>query len=259
MDGESLQLAIVAVSLVAGLWALRRAFRRTTPSGAALRVPRPPVAEGPHWAVALGLALLFLMVLGINFARPSDGAAGDPLTNLIAGGVQLAVIAALAFATTRPVRSLGFPGDGSVSAWRVGAVCGLAALPPTFAVIGIRMAAGFAEAEHPMLTEMRERPSATAILAVVVTAVVLAPLAEEIAFRGLIQNCLARRIKPEVAIVLTSMLFLGVHPVDTIPALTPLTLGLGYVYHQTQSLPAVMVMHAVFNAVMVLLTLAASV
>lgn len=89
-------------------------------------------------------------------------------------------------------------------------------------------------------------------LLIVVSAVVLAPIAEELLFRGLIQSMLRRYLaSPWLAVVLTSMLFAGMHmgqPKDA-PALAALGVALGYNYERTGRLYPPMLMHALFNAV----------
>ena len=249
---------LFAAFAVASLWAIAATAAGRTAAGVDLRSPREPQPGGPPALLFGVVAALFLLGVAANFTPDvgAEPAAEGLWWSVAAGAVQLAVLGGLAWLTTRPVASLGFPDTPLRRQLRTGAACGLAALLPTFAVILLRSAMGWQDAEHPMLREISERPTPGGVAALTLSAVVLAPLGEEVAFRGVVQNWLARRIKPEAAIVLTAMLFLGVHPPATIPALVPLTLGLGYVYHQTRSLPAAAAMHATFNAAMVALTLA---
>jgi len=87
---------------------------------------------------------------------------------------------------------------------------------------------------------------------VIFSAVVLAPLGEEIFFRGLLQSMLRRYLRrPWAAILVASLFFAVAHytvPVS-LPAMFALSLALGYNYERTGRLYAPILMHALFNAV----------
>lgn len=91
---------------------------------------------------------------------------------------------------------------------------------------------------------------------IVLQVVVLAPLLEELLFRVVLQGALSRDSSPAVAIGFSSAAFVCIHqPVDWAP-LFPLALTLGYVYYRRQSYLAVVVLHALFNALNLLLAFA---
>jgi membrane protease YdiL (CAAX protease family) len=83
------------------------------------------------------------------------------------------------------------------------------------------------------------------------SAVVAAPISEELVFRGLLQRIfqdLTRR--PAAAIVLTSLAFALVHqPWQLWPAVFVLSLFLGLAYFRTGNLLVPILAHALFNAV----------
>jgi len=86
-------------------------------------------------------------------------------------------------------------------------------------------------------------------------AVILAPLAEELFFRGLLQPLLARRLKSAWAGILLTAMFFGIfhYPLlHVIVALTILGVLLSYLYARTRSLTLVVLVHALFNAKTVL-------
>jgi len=86
----------------------------------------------------------------------------------------------------------------------------------------------------------------------ILAAVVLAPLGEEVFFRGLLQSMFRRYLqRPWVAILLTSMLFSAVHFTDikSLPALFALSLALGYNYERTGRLYSPIMIHMLFNMV----------
>lgn len=78
---------------------------------------------------------------------------------------------------------------------------------------------------------------------------VLAPLMEELLFRGLIQGWLSRRVGAWGAIFASALLFGFAHSTWPDPiALTLLGIGLGLTYQKTRSLYSCIAFHAVFNA-----------
>lgn len=92
---------------------------------------------------------------------------------------------------------------------------------------------------------------------VIVLAVVLvAPVAEELFFRGVVYNAWEREYGTRVAVVGSAGLFALIHGslVQLLPIFV-LGIGLALLYRSTRSLPATMAMHAGFNAVTVAIVL----
>jgi membrane protease YdiL (CAAX protease family) len=84
----------------------------------------------------------------------------------------------------------------------------------------------------------------------VISAVILAPVVEELLFRGLLQPALARWLRSPWRGVLLSAGAFGVFHYsvsDTILTLTFFGIVLGYAYARTRSLILVILLHAVFN------------
>jgi membrane protease YdiL (CAAX protease family) len=89
-------------------------------------------------------------------------------------------------------------------------------------------------------------------LAVLVMAVAVAPVAEEIIFRGYLYPVAKRYVGPFSAMVGSGLLFALLHGhVASIPALFTLAMCLGLAYEKSGSLLVPMIMHAIFNAVSV--------
>lgn len=112
--------------------------------------------------------------------------------------------------------------------------------------------------QHEALKEMAQHPTVPLQIVLVVLAVVVAPLTEEMIFRGLFQTMIRSYLgRPWLAIVVTSVLFAMVHgDLAHWPALFVLALGLGYAYEKSGSLFRPIFMHAMFNGVAVASTLA---
>ncbi len=93
-------------------------------------------------------------------------------------------------------------------------------------------------------------PGPAGIATAFVVAVVLAPLTEEILFRGVLLSALKARWGTGVAIFGSSALFAGMHVSPyAIPPVFVLALVLGWLFVRTRSLTVCIVAHSVFNGV----------
>lgn len=110
---------------------------------------------------------------------------------------------------------------------------------------------------HPVLLSFRDLAFGWQALAVF-NAVVMAALAEEVFFRGLLQSYLRRVLgSPWVSILVASALFALVHAgaePQAVPSLFALGVAMGYNYERTGRLVSPILIHAIFNAVALLLT-----
>ena len=108
--------------------------------------------------------------------------------------------------------------------------------------------------QHVLLKALSTVAAPWQVLAIV-SAVILAPLAEEVFFRGLVQSMLRRYCgNAWIAILITSALFALVHwqQLHAIPALFVLSVALGYNYERTGRLHAPILIHVFFNAMYVI-------
>jgi membrane protease YdiL (CAAX protease family) len=103
--------------------------------------------------------------------------------------------------------------------------------------------------EHPILKALRHVGAAWQILATL-SAVVMAPLMEEIVFRGLLQSMFRNYFtNPWPGIVFSSAAFAALHDPSSWPAIFALGVVLGYNYERTGRLLAPILIHALFNTV----------
>ena len=115
-------------------------------------------------------------------------------------------------------------------------------------------AVGFKQAQGIVDTVLSRGDPTVLMVAVVV----VAPVAEELFFRGVVYNAWLREHGPRVAVFGSAALFAVIH--TDLFALVPifaLGVALAMVYRSTRSLPATMAMHAGFNAISVALALLA--
>ncbi len=139
-------------------------------------------------------------------------------------------------------------------------IMGVATLASTLAAYWITGAPP-PEVAHETLREMQAAPGSVRTLASIAGATVLAPVAEEVLFRGLLQSGVLRltgRAWP--AIVVTSAAFAAVHigvaEWHALGALFVLGVCLGVAYERTGRLWIPITMHALFNAANIALALA---
>jgi membrane protease YdiL (CAAX protease family) len=111
---------------------------------------------------------------------------------------------------------------------------------------------------HQELQVMAEFSSTPLRVLVIAMAVVMAPLLEEMLFRGLLQSVIRSYVnRPWLAIAITSALFALVHAdAPHWPALFVLAMGLGYAYERSGSLFQSIFMHAFFNGMVIAASLA---
>ena len=107
--------------------------------------------------------------------------------------------------------------------------------------------------KHDYLASLSDSPPLWVMVAMFISAVYVAPVTEEMIFRGLFQTLLKRITHSKwPAIFFTSFLFAMIHGGGMMlhwPTLVVLSMGLGYAYEKTGSLVYPIVMHAAFNFV----------
>jgi membrane protease YdiL (CAAX protease family) len=148
--------------------------------------------------------------------------------------------------------------------WKQGLIAAAMILPAMFAVVFLTQKfwdlIHFAHPnEHDLLRVLGEEPSRLVRVAIIISAIVLAPLFEEFFFRGMIQSAVresletlqpALKIRNRwIAIVFTSLIFTMVHGALWLaPPIFFLSLCIGYAYERTRNLWTSIIVHASFNA-----------
>jgi membrane protease YdiL (CAAX protease family) len=113
----------------------------------------------------------------------------------------------------------------------------------------------FAVQVHDSLSILSDSGPGLQIL-IVLFAVLIVPVFEELLFRGFFQTSLRTLSgKTWVGIMLTSVFFAILHPPTHILALFALSCGLGYAYERHGSLLRPILMHILFNGLSVVMTL----
>ena len=225
-----------------------------------------PRGAGPR-AFAAAFFLPWLIQLVAIYLLPGSGM--NPTNRLVAllwlGTLTQigAVVLLLYVEIAAPLKTVDF-GLAIPIRWRedmvVGALGFVASLLPVYAVNLVVHLLGWhpPETQHKLLEILQGNHSGITVAGAVIAATCLAPLAEELLYRVVLQGGLERQISPTAALWLTAALFAGVHSLsgrpDALP-LFPLALILGYTYLQTHSYVAVVTLHALFNTFSVVMAL----
>ncbi len=252
----------------AGVFAIYRDRSARGPTGT-LRTPLPNDAA-PAW-IGLGVMAMFYVytpvVFRTIFATSVSTTTTQPTTMPVDLGLAirssvatylLAILSAVtihAYLRTRVRRLLGLqmPTVPQLRLWL--AACAVA-IPLTYLVASVTQVALEQlkldhPASHPMLdwmSQLRDRPLLK--YAAIASATLLAPMFEELFFRGHLQTGLASLFRSRsVAIVVTSIVFASLHPWWTIPPIFVLSLCLGALYERTNNLWLVIALHVGFNAI----------
>jgi membrane protease YdiL (CAAX protease family) len=269
MNAPLHQLVIASLFLASGLaWTsvLLGRLRGKPLEKSEVRTRAPII---PPAALVIGLFLLFVFAAGpvaAEFlpegpeAEEVSGESSDMLNRVqTAAGFDLSIAIVL-------LAAIGsVPGgwrECGIHAERIGrqlwdGVLGFQlAIGPVFAMVILTTVAGLRtdESTHEFLQFVQSDSRAQAWAWVTFTAVIGAPLAEELLFRVILQGWLERYVHPALAITFSSLQFSFVHNYPDSLGLLPLALVLGTCYHLRRSLLSIVVIHALFNGVMLWLT-----
>ena len=108
---------------------------------------------------------------------------------------------------------------------------------------------GFQLQQHEELKIITAYPQLPLRILIIVIAVVIAPVLEEMLFRGLFQTAIRSFFsKPWLSVVISSVLFAAFHQPAHWPALFVLAVCLGYSYEKSGSLFRPIFIHSLFNA-----------
>lgn len=207
-------------------------------------------------AVALFLALWFLM-LGRD-ALAADGERVVEFRHIVTGalvyaGILLFLVGLLLYRNVNVVEAFGF-GRWTFGLCLARALVFLVAAYPLLMLVQAMVygVAGGDFAPQEVVEFLQQAEAPRDRLAVVAMAVIVAPVAEEVIFRGYLYPVAKKFGGATGALIVTSVLFAFLHGhTPSIPALTMLAVCLGLAYEKTGSLLVPMIMHAVFNAVSV--------
>lgn len=226
--------------------------------GAGLGLPFAAIALYFAGQLALQLVAASLLVATgrLDPAELDPQQGGAVLLFIVVASQTVGLLAVLLLLRGRSVRLA--PVIGRVRPVRrhltIGAGLGLATVVVSLTVVGILVRVTGSEQAPEQLIGGDVIEDPVQLLLAVLIAVVLAPLAEELIFRGLLHRNLRRRMRIVPATLVSSVLFAVVH-VDVVLsqpiALVGLTLAgavMAIAYERTGSLIVPVAIHAVYNA-----------
>ncbi|HEX7010152.1 MAG TPA: CPBP family intramembrane glutamic endopeptidase [Phycisphaeraceae bacterium] len=244
------------------------------------------MASGPDRALAglrvgdvfVGLGLMFLgggvyqaMVSAMGLPPPATQAAGTPTAMEQAQQALLAQAVVQLPAVLYVLGRVGLAG-GWAGLKRVGVLSGrlgrdlrlalaglLVTLPLVLGVLSLATLLGLMFGQeapavgHELLQAMRKSTSPAGTALLIVSAVGVAPVVEEVLYRGLLQTVLLRTIGPQHrwrVVLLAAMVFTAMHqvPWQALPGLLVLGVAVGWLYEKSGSLWPSIGVHAGFNA-----------
>jgi len=210
---------------------------------------RTPLVIGViAWFCAIGIAVD--VASGWRLRRD-----GGPVADVVvSSGVNLLVALALLRAATRGTRRPTLPASRLAA---IGVFSGFAMFTAQY-VIGRAITTACALLEHAVpeqaIVEEARRASGGDVLVFALGAVVVAPFAEEVFFRGILLPAAARMVGVRAGLALQAIVFGLIH-VQGAPETWPLAIPLalvgwcaGFVYLRTGSLAVPVLLHATFNA-----------
>lgn len=230
--------------------------------------PRPAASGEVRWGIGdflwiwpAGIVVsVVLASVGYGISGDKVGSPGALTTALAAGGQFGTWIVAMVFVSRAKGRGSLTRDFGLVvhakDAWAL--LAGIALLVVlNLMVLPIRNLAG---RENQDVVDQLEKAGGVKLAVLVLVAGLLAPVCEELLFRGLLQRSLRRRLAPGPAIAITAAAFALAHPLldwslgtlSIVPALFALALISGVAAEETGDLSVSILLHVGFNLVTVI-------
>ncbi len=241
-------IAAVAVSALAAsslIWGKGRQLLQPRPR------PTPPWA-GPDVAAVI-LLHLACQVVAAELLLPRPLAEGTIVWQQLAASIVASVMTLAVAIPVLAIRGGGWPalrlGSSRPIADIAAGLLMLLAITPALLIIA-GLLNQIVPYHHPILDFLAAERGPHALLLTATSAVLVAPLAEEFFFRGVLQGWL-ERVAPAAAVPISAAAF-GLAHVDHGLGWIPLVgfgVAAGYLTRQTGSLLASLTLHAGFNAV----------
>lgn len=155
----------------------------------------------------------------------------------------------LAIVNRKSLPQLGFRLNDLGHQIREGGIGFLLALVPVMILLLATFPLRSEETLHPLLQLLKSDPGFATVGWIFLSAVVAAPLFEELVYRVLLQSWLEGILSPIWSILFSSLIFSVVHGFPDCIPLFPLAFLLGTLYYYRKSYLSIVLMHALFNAI----------
>lgn len=216
--------------------------------------------------LSMQLAASAVVSLPVGVSMPLD----SPKDHAIVGGAGF-IVGTLTAALFAALFARAEPGSGMLATWRCIAQ-GLAVFLLTLPLVTLVGIAGkeihlaiwpdalVEPVSHATLRMFRDNLNDPWTWAMIAVPVLLAPIFEELVYRGMLQSAFVRAFsRPWIAILATSVVFAIMHHGTGMPwyallSIFTLSVGLGVAFERTGRIGVPIVAHALFNAANVTLT-----
>jgi membrane protease YdiL (CAAX protease family) len=251
------QIAVMVVALAAFVWMAGRVVRRMRAGQTIL--PVRPQAAVPWDVEDVGLVALVYFAGSVVMGT---GAAGKPLVDRLVDNIVLSLgttLAAMAWLMFRGATrtTLGFVGGHFREDLRIATGSLALVVFPLLTLAAVLNAV--VRYKHVIVDFLGGQRSGAAVALVIASAVVVAPVAEEFFFRRVLQGWLQKHFSGDAlrAVVVSSLAFAAAHAGQGLAyvPLFPLAMVLGFLAARTGSIVPSILLHALFNAVSVMLLL----
>jgi uncharacterized protein len=223
--------------------------------------PRAAWTGQPEFLAALLCVLYFSLSVTAKFVWEASSSptaithAGLYNVIILSGGLTLVLLALLLSNGRCAARSFGLKGRPFARSLLDGLFGFRLAILPMAVAIVVMAPFRTRETQNPLLTLMADNLEPVTISLVIFIAVLIAPLSEELMFRVILQGWLRTMLPARWAVPLVAVGFSAIHGAVDGLALIPLALVLGWVYEQRHNYFTVVVIHGLFNATMLALSL----
>lgn len=243
---------VISTLLVAvGLLVYARLIHRIFKSGGKVTTEQ---LGAPDLILGLLLAVWFGSIAYSGFSQETEPVGQEDLVRgaVLFGFLIVLLLTFLSYRGINPLRLFGFGRVGFARAFGVGLLLLLAAYPLIGLIGVIAQKLMKTEVEPQELVrffvEARQEMNFWPMVSMMLVGVVLAPVAEEVIFRGYLHGVMKRYAGLLAATFLNSALFAVIHvDAGSLPALFVLAVCLTLAYEATGSLLVSISMHALFN------------
>ncbi len=253
---------VIIVGLAMLLFGVISLFARMKPAGP----PCGVVSSGMSDRLAMRMALFLLTFTGVEMVvvplvrgRVESGV-GTLLIEIGTLVVTVLLCSVPIFGFADPAKRL----IGTTKNWPklVGmGILGFCANAPLTILLALAAQQAFRNLpapSHPINEQLGLGASPITLLTIFATVSLLAPVLEELTFRGILFPAMTRYMKPVLAMLVSGLLFGAIHPQGPIlwAALGSVGFVSAYLAYQTGSLVPSMVMHAVHNSAILCVSMA---
>jgi membrane protease YdiL (CAAX protease family) len=199
------------------------------------------------WTVVVALMALVAYGARVSGDRPPKDVAFR-WESSIAAGLQYAILLGIVLALTWGLDRRRFLALRPPKSWRRAAGISAVVIFVVFVVTAVVAQFGNADEEQGLIPESFDSSRAAQFAAYAAVVVLVAPVVEELMFRG-VGYALLETFGQTAAILLTALAFALVHGlVIGFPVIASFALGLAYLRAKTTSIYPCFILHASFNA-----------